>query len=116
MSSFMTRYAELSAAGTPAQAQALDAAKAEAYSHDESVWACADGRGLIDALMIDDETIARCSVDELEDVISDALVDASARGQFIGRRVLRSVAAAQRVPNSRVGAPLKGRNGKGLAH
>lgn len=106
---FMTGYARERGTGSPPRRQALAAAKAEAYSPGEAVWACADGRGFIEALMIDDEAIRANSVEELEDLISDALIDASTAGQAAGAEVL----AAGR--SNTLSTGLKSRNGKRIS-
>ena len=103
---FMTEYARQRRTGPVSGRQALAAVKAEAYSEDESVWACADGQGFVEALMIDDKAIAANTVEDLEDLISDALIDASARGQAEGTTRLGTVYPAY----AAVG--LKSRNGK----
>ncbi|WP_454793758.1 YbaB/EbfC family nucleoid-associated protein [Mycolicibacterium lutetiense] len=105
---FMTRYAQQCATSAPPQQRVLASVKAEAYSPGESVWACADGQGFIEALMIDDAAIVASTVEELEDLISDAMLDASARGQSAGTEALRAV----RSPATSAG--LKSRNGKGI--
>ncbi|PQM49168.1 Nucleoid-associated protein YbaB [Mycobacterium talmoniae] len=67
---------------------AVAAVREDACSPEGDVWACADGQGFLTALMIDDAAMSRYTVEELEDVISDALVDASGRGQAAGEAVL----------------------------
>ena len=67
---------------------AVDAVKEEVYSPDGDVWATADGQGFITALMIDDAALTGRTVEEVEDVISDVLVDASGRGQAAGEALL----------------------------
>lgn len=103
---FMTEFARQRLSGTVSGRQALAAVKAEAYSADESVWACADGQGFIEALMIDDMAITANTVEDLEDLISDALIDASARGQAEGTTALGTVQPAYEATG------LKSRNGK----
>lgn len=63
----------------------------EGLSSDESVWACANGLGFITGLVIDDEAIAENSCEELEDLISDALVEASGRGQAVGEELTKDL-------------------------
>jgi DNA-binding protein YbaB len=62
--------------------------KEEAFSAGEQVWACADGQGFITALMIDDDAISNSTLEELEDLISDTMIDASGRGQIRGEQLL----------------------------
>lgn len=67
---------------------AVDAVKEEVYSPDGDVWATADGQGFVTALMIDDAALTGRTVEEVEDIISDVLVDASGRGQAAGEALL----------------------------
>ncbi|MGD9622313.1 MAG: hypothetical protein AB7G47_20005 [Mycolicibacterium sp.] len=68
---------------------AVDNVKEEVYAADDHVWACADGQGYLRALMIDDEAMASHTLEELEDVISDAMVEASGRGLARGEEFSR---------------------------
>ncbi|MEX3645229.1 YbaB/EbfC family nucleoid-associated protein [Mycolicibacterium porcinum] len=106
---FMTEYARQRSTSTVSGRPGLAAVKAEAYSADEAVWACADGQGFVEALMIDDKAIAANTVQDLEDLISDALVDASSRGQAEGTIALSTVKSAYEA------AGLKSRNGKRIS-
>lgn len=72
--------------------EGVDAVKEEAFSEADLVWACADGQGFIRALAIEDEALTY-PIEDLEDLISDCLVDASARGQAAGELWLSSLAA-----------------------
>ncbi|MBU8817565.1 YbaB/EbfC family nucleoid-associated protein [Mycolicibacterium goodii] len=71
----------------------IAAVKAEAYSPNDDVWACADGQGFITALMIDDDAIVNNSLEELEDLISDTMVEASGRGQAAGEALTNKLDA-----------------------
>jgi len=66
----------------------LESAKEEVFSEDDWVWACADGTGYVRALLIDDDAIAQYSAEELEDVISDVLIEASERGKATGMEIM----------------------------
>jgi DNA-binding protein YbaB len=111
----MQLYTELASSGTPKQSAQLLCARAEAYSPDESVWACANGLGLLDALMIDDAAVSANNVEDLQELITDAIVGASVRGLFVGQRALRAAtAAAPDAGGSHAPKPspaLKARNG-----
>lgn len=67
-----------------ALSEAVENVKEEVFSDDDLVWATADGYGYLRALMIDDEALSRYSLEELEDVISDVMVEASGRGLAVG--------------------------------
>lgn len=65
--------------------------KEDQFSDDESVWACSNGLGHIDALMIDDEAITNNSLEVLEDLVSDAMAGASGKGQAAGWQIVRDL-------------------------
>lgn len=72
--------------------EGIDAIKEEAFSDGDVVWACADGQGFIRALAIEDDAVSMYSAEELEDLISDCMIDACGRGQAAGELFLDSVA------------------------
>ncbi|ETZ55295.1 hypothetical protein MAHJHV58_00190 [Mycobacterium avium subsp. hominissuis] len=75
-------------------AESVDAVREEALSPDSDVWACADGQGFIQAIMIDDDALSgRYTLEELEDAISDVMIDASGRGQAAGEQLSRAFMA-----------------------
>lgn len=74
---------------------ALDSLRREAFSPDEDVWSAADGHGHVRALMIDDEVLGgKYQLEEVEDVVSNAMIDASGRGYAAGRQVEAEFEAA----------------------
>ncbi|WP_454793759.1 hypothetical protein [Mycolicibacterium lutetiense] len=68
---------------------AVNNAREESTSPDGTIWACADGQGFIRALVIDDEAIRDYSAEELEDLISDVMIEASGRGQAVGEELVK---------------------------
>ncbi len=75
--------------------QALDGVRREAFSPEEDVWSAADGHGRVRALMIDDEVLGgKYDLEEVEDVVSNAMIDASGRGYAAGRQVEAEFEAA----------------------
>lgn len=71
--------------------EAVNSVREEGWSEDESVWACADGQGFIKALVIDDEAIRDNSAEELEELITDAMIEASGNGQAVGEELTKDV-------------------------
>ena len=69
----------------------IDDVREEGLSPDELVWACADGQGFIKALVIDNEAIVDYSCEELEDLISDVMIEASGRGQAVGLELTKNL-------------------------
>lgn len=68
---------------------AVDSVKEEVFAGGDRVWVAADGQGYLRAMMIDDEALATYTLEELEDVISDAMIEASGRGLAIGDALSR---------------------------
>ncbi|ART74385.1 hypothetical protein BTO20_37845 (plasmid) [Mycobacterium dioxanotrophicus] len=69
----------------------VDSVREEGKSADETIWACCDGQGFLRDLEIDDDAIAEYSAEELEDLISDAMVEASGRGQAVGEELTKEL-------------------------
>lgn len=74
-----------------ARTAAVNEVREESTSPDETVWACADGQGYIKALVIDDEAIRANTAEELEDLISDVMIEASGRGQAVGEELTKDI-------------------------
>lgn len=74
-----------------AQAQffrALDEAREEAFSPQEDVWSAATGKGENVALAIDDTVLSgKYTLEEVEDLISNTMIDASGLGLYAGERL-----------------------------
>lgn len=78
---------ELKRVGT-SFSQSLDEVREEAFSDTEDVWSAANGNGFNVALAIDDAVLSgKYSLEEVEDLISDAMIDASGLGQAVGERL-----------------------------
>lgn len=77
------------------------AVKKEAFSDDNTVWACANGFGHPDALMIDDNAIVDNDVEDLADKISDTMIDASGYGQAAGWKIQSDYDEAMKELNTR---------------
>lgn len=71
--------------------KAIDSVEAEALTAEGGVCACADGQGFLTDLVIADWVVGDYTVEELEDAISDAMADASGRGQAAGERLLSGI-------------------------
>ena len=72
----------------------IAAVRAEGVSPAGDVWSVADGEGFLVSLAIDDTALAGTyTLEDLEDVISDAMIDASGRGQAAGERLFAAFAA-----------------------
>jgi DNA-binding protein YbaB len=77
---------------------AIGRVQAEAFAGEDAVWACADGSGYLRALMIDDTALATYAIEDLEDLISDAMAEACGRGQAAGEAVLDALDTQFSVP------------------
>lgn len=68
--------------------QSIDEVREEAFSAESDVWSVANGFGFNVGLAIDDAVLSgKYSVEEVEDLISDAMIDASGLGQAVGERL-----------------------------
>lgn len=67
---------------------ALAAVREEASSPDGDVWSAANGEGQLVALAIDDSVLGgQYTLEDIEDLVSDAMIDASGRGLAVGERI-----------------------------
>lgn len=82
-----------------AQAQffrALDEAREEAFSPEGDVWSVATGKGENVALAIDDAVLSgKYTLEEVEDLVSDTMIDASGLGLAAGERLEAEFYASQ---------------------